>query len=89
MFWYTIIKESDLARTYEIRDLQRERIMKQQKAIEELVKDIPRWWWYLWNFDKRKKDSQLKKQLPDWITIEQVEDIVIDRKQHKIAILLK
>jgi len=89
MFWYKIVRESHLDRIYEIKDLQKKRIMEQQKVIDEITKNIPKWWWYLGYFDKSKKDSQLKKELPEWITMEQVEHIVIDRKQHKIAILLK
>ena len=41
------------------------------------------------SFDKRKTDKELRKSLPTWVTEDMIEHFIIDRKQNKIAIILK
>jgi len=67
MFWYTLIKTSELKEWKE---------KWQGYYVAE-------------HFDKRKNDRQLKKDLPKWVTEDMIAHWLIDRKQGKIAILLK
>jgi hypothetical protein len=121
MFWYTLIKTSELEdkdlylATKEFiitefeavikkQDLEIERLEKinhqqklaidsQAKTIQKFAKNIPHYWWLIGDIDKRATDKQLKNpknpSLPEGITQDMIEHFIIDRKQGKIAILLK
>ncbi len=109
MFWYTLIKEDEYINTVKIArrniqefrsdkdkivELQSDKIKYLEKCIEDLTKDIPHYWWIIWDINnKRATDKQLKypknNSLPEWVTYDMINYWVIDRKQGKIAILLK
>lgn len=115
MFWYTLIKTSELEelKEYKVAYLEKfksdqqfaeirreekkalkERIKSLEKARDDLLKDIPHYGWLIWDIQhKRATDKQLKAPknniLPEWITYDMIEHWIIDRKQGKIAILLK
>jgi len=62
------------------------------KTVElEKIKTKSEWvWYYLWSpIDKFKNDKQLKSTIPDHIAKEDIKDILIDRKQWKMVILIK
>jgi hypothetical protein len=72
----------------------RELRIKQQKIIEDLTKDIPHWGYLTAPIsNKNRSDAFIKKEALKYLPVEYTEDMIydflIDRKQGKMAILIK